>query len=131
MDADNAKTCLSAGEIVRAVLMGDPAVSERVKNVYPIVADASELPYIVYRRTGYEQTAVKSPKGGDTVHIEVLCLAASYLESVEIAEAVRAALDGMQAEYEGLTIRGCTLEDSSEDWEADAYIQQLVFRCRM
>ena len=130
------KTCLSAGEVIRAALTEDNEVSGRVTGIYPIAADNAELPYITFRRTGhghrtgYKQTPVKGRPGSETVHIEVACAAASYIESVEMAEAVRAALDYVQAEHEGLVIRSCTLVDSSESRETDAYIQRLVFECK-
>ena len=136
MAANYAKTCLGAGETIRAVLTEDDGVGSRVRGIYPIAADNTELPYITFRRTGheqrpgYKQTPVKGRPGSDTVHIEVVCRAATYLESVDIAEAVRAALDGVQAEHGGLPIRSCTMVDSSEDREADAYIQLLVFECK-
>lgn len=68
-----------------------------------------------------------SVRGAESAEIEVACYAASYSDSVELAEAVRAALDRRQAEAEGLHMRCCTLIDSSEDYYDDAYIQTLVF----
>lgn len=125
------KSSLSAGEIIRAVLTEDPEVSRRAGDVYPVVEDRADLPYIVYRRAGLEQTPVKKQRGSDTVLMEILCFTKGYTEGVELAEAVRNALDGVQAEHEGLVIRSCTLTDSEETWYDDAYVQQLIFNCKM
>lgn len=125
------KSSLSAGEIIRAVLTADPEVSARAKNVYPVVKDTAELPYIVYRRTQLEQGTVKGKRGNDTVTIEVLCYTEGYTEGVELAEAVRDALDNKTAESNGLVMRSCYLTDSDETWQDDAYLQILVFNVKM
>lgn len=125
------KTSLSAGEIIRTVLTGDKEVSSRAKKVFPVVEDSAELPYIVYRRSSMEQTPVKGMLGADTVMIEVLCYTGHYTEGVELAEAVRAALDGKQHEAGGLAMRSCHLADSEESWQDDAYIQQLMFNVKI
>lgn len=125
------RSSLSAGEIIRAVLVEDPEVSARTGKVYPVVEDSAELPYIVYRRTQLEQAQVKGQRGADTVGIEVLCYTQHYTEGVELAEAVRDALDGKQAEIDDLVMRSCYLSDSEEAWQDDAYVQQLVFTVKI
>lgn len=125
------KTSLSAGEIIRSILMSDSEVSARVKKIFPVVEDSAELPYIVYRRTQLEQEPVKGRRGADTVGIEILCYTQHYTEGVELAEAVRKALDGAQGEVDGLVMRSCYLADSEEAWQDDAYLQQLVFNVKI
>ena len=125
------KSSLSAGEIIRAVLTSDPEVTARAKKVYPVVEDTAELPYVVYRRTQLEQGQVKGRRGNDNVTIEVLCYTKGYTEGVELAEAVRDALDNKTAESNGLVMRSCYLTDSEEAWQDDAYLQVLVFNVKM
>ena len=125
------KSSLSAGEIIRAVLTSDPEVTARAKKVYPVVEDTAELPYVVYRRTQLEQGQVKGRRGNDNVTIEVLCYTKGYTEDVELAEAVRDALDNKTAESDGLVMRSCYLTDSEEAWQDDAYLQVLVFNVKM
>ena len=125
------KSSLSAGEIIRAVLTSDPEVTARAKKVYPVVEDTAELPYVVYRRTQLEQGQVKGRRGNDNVTIEVLCYTKGYTEGVELAEAVRVALDNKTAESDGLVMRSCYLTDSEEAWQDDAYLQVLVFNVKM
>ena len=125
------KSSLSAGEIIRAILIADSEVAARAKKVFPVVEDSAELPYIVYRRTQLEQEPTKAGRGADTVGIEILCYTQHYTEGVELAEAVRGALDGVQGESDGLVMRSCYLADSEEAWQDDAYVQQLVFNVKI
>lgn len=125
------KSSLSAGEIIRAMLIEDSEVMARANKVFPVVEDSAELPYIVYRRTQLEQDSTKGRRGADTVGIEILCYTKGYTEGVELAEAVRGALDGAQGESDGLVMRSCYLADSEEAWQDDAYVQQLVFNVKI
>lgn len=125
------KSILSAGEIIRAILIEDSEVSARVNKIFPVVEDSAELPYIVYRRTQLEQTPTKGGRGADMAGIEILCYTEHYTEGVELAEAVRNALDGVQGESDGLVMRSCYLTDSEEAWQDDAYVQQLVFNVKV
>lgn len=125
------KSSLSAGKIIRAMLIEDSEVMARANKVFPVVEDSAELPYIVYRRVQLEQDPTKRGRGADTVGIEILCYTKGYTEGVELAEAVRGVLDGAQGESDGLVMRGCYLEDSEETWQDDAYVQQLVFNVKI
>lgn len=126
------KTSLSAGMMIRALLTGDAGVMGIARKVFPVITDSAELPYVVYRRQSLEHNAVKAGMpGADTVRMEVLCYAGSYAESVELAEAVRAALDYHSGAAEGLEMRGCVLEGGSESFEGDAYLQELVFNIKI
>lgn len=125
------KSSLSAGEIIRDILVNNAEVAARANKVFPVVEDSAELPYIVYRRTQLEQEPAKGRRGADTVGIEILCYTQHYTEGVELAEAVRDALDGAQGEKDGLVMRSCYLADSEEAWQDDAYVQQLVFNVRI
>lgn len=125
------KSSLSAGEIIRDILFNNAEVAARAKKVFPVVEDSAELPYIVYRRTQLEQEPAKGRRGADTVGIEILCYTQHYTEGVELAEAVRDALDGAQGEKDGLVMRSCYLADSEEAWQDDAYVQQLVFNVKI
>ena len=69
--------------------------------------------------------------GADTVTMEVVCYTAKYAEGVELAEAVRQALDYASGERVGVKMRSCTLADSEEGYEDDAFVQQLVYQVRI
>lgn len=124
-------TTLSAGRAIYQKLCNDDSVFSKVTRVFPVVAEEAALPYIAYRRTGMDQALVKGLAGADTATIEVAIFAESYDESVEIAESVRASLDGVQWMVGGLQVRSCHLTDASETWSDDAFVQTLIFNVKI
>ncbi len=121
------KTSLSVGEIIYDVLTNDAEVMARTNKVFPVVTDKATLPYVAYRRSRLEHNPVKGTQGADTVQIDVLCFAAKYEDGVQLAEAVRQALDGKQVTKDTLIMRSCTIAGGEEYYENDAYIQELNF----
>ena len=121
------KTSLSVGEIIYDVLTNDAEVMARANKVFPVVTDKATLPYVAYRRSRLEHNPVKGMQGADTVQIDVLCFAAKYGDGVQLAEAVRQALDGKQTAKDTLIMRSCTIAGGEEYYENDAYIQELNF----
>lgn len=126
------KTSLSAGAIIRAVLLEDADVATRTKKIFPVATDTAELPYILYRRTALSSNPQKAKQpGADEIAVEVICFTQGYAEGVELAEAVRAALDFVTVEHEGQTMRSCYLSDSEEAYQDDAFVQQLIFTIKI
>lgn len=126
------KTSLSAGSIIRDILLSNEEVKRRTNKVFPIVIDNAQLPYILYRRAALAHNPTKQgAPGADTVTMEVVCYTAKYAEGVELAEAVRQALDYASGEHDGVKMRSCTLADSEEGYEDDAFVQQLVYQVRI
>lgn len=127
-----AKTSLSAGVIICDILTKNAAVKRIAKKVFPVVTDNAQLPYIAYRRSRLEHNPTKAGQpGADTVQMDVNCYAATYEESVELAEAVREALDYTKGEKDDLTMRSCTLVDGEEFYEDDAFVQGLTFKVQI
>lgn len=125
-------TSLSAGIIIHKLLTGDKEVMRLARKVFPVVTDKALLPYVTYRRASLQHNPTKAGMpGADTVQVEVLCYAGGYLESVELAEAVRAALDYQQGAEGDIQIRSCMLSGSSEGWEGDAFVQELIFSIKI
>lgn len=125
---DVIKSSLSVGAAVRAALLDDAAVRGITDKVFPVITDSAQLPYVVYRRTALEASPQKHVGSVcDSVSIEVYCYASKYAQSVELAEAVRGALDMRSIEHDGIRVRSCVLTDSEEAFADDAYMQQLVF----
>lgn len=130
-------TSISAGLLIYDLLSKDEGVKAVSSKVFPVVSEeGAKLPYICYRRSGTAEEAVKNHYGADTTTIEVACFADTYAHSVKMAEAVRACLDNVQAEYESadgkLVARSIIMTDASEVYDEDgAYLQQLSFTIKI
>lgn len=128
---DVPKTSLSAGAIIRDMLLSNELVKERTNKIFPISTDKAVLPYILYQRGALEHNPAKTAPGADTAVVNVYCCAATYAESVELSEAVRAALDYKQGEKDGLVMRSCMLVGAEEGYEDDAFVQHLEFNVKI
>ena len=128
---DVPKTSLSAGEIIRDMLLSNELVKERTNKIFPISTDKAVLPYILYQRGALEHNPAKTAPGADTAVVNVYCYAATYAESVELSEAVRAALDYKQGEKDGLVMRSCMLVGAEEGYVDDAFVQHLEFNIKI
>lgn len=133
MAATIPSTTLSAGKIIFSVLNGSTELKRRINKIYPVVASQKAvLPYIRYCRTGLSSVPQKAGQPvTDTSVVVVECYTADYLEGVELAELVRSLLDHKQGEAGGMRMRSCTLVDSAESWENDAFIQELTFQVKI
>lgn len=126
------KTSLSAGSILYGMLTANEDVMAKVTAIFPVVTDEAILPYILYRRSALKHDPIKAPNpGADTVTMEIICYTENYSDSVELAEAVRAALDGKQGKQDELVMRSCKIVDASEDYGDDAYAQVLSFEIKI
>lgn len=125
------KTSISVGYAIHGLLTASEEVTSRVTKVFPIAVDEARLPYVVYRPVGMEQTPTKTGDINDTCTVEVSCCAADYPGAVELAEAVRSALDDKEGESNGLTMRDCRLSDMEHDWRDDAYVIILTFTIKI
>lgn len=126
------KSSLSVGEIIRELLLSSEDVAAITRHIFPVMIQTSaELPYIVYSRTGLNARSVKEHRSSDEVEVEVACYTGRYDEGIRLAEAVRAAIDGCQAEYGDLFMSKCILTSASEGYSADAFVQYLVFNIKV
>lgn len=125
------KTSISVGYAIHGLLTASEEVTSRVTKVFPVAVDEARLPYVVYRPVGMEQTLTKIGDLNDTCTVEVACCAATYPDAVELAEAVRSALDDQEGESSGLCMRDCHLSDMEHDWRDDAYVVILTFTIKI
>lgn len=126
------KTSLSAGEIIRTLLLENAEVATRVNKIFPVYTNEAILPYIAYRRAGFSSNPQKSGQpGADEIQMEILCYTQRYSDGVELAEAVRTTLDYATAPSGPHRLRACYLTGCEEAYQDDAYIQQLIFTIKL
>lgn len=118
-------TSISAGTIVRRILM-DNGIADKVTKIYPIASDKADLPYIIYRRTSVVTERAKWEVVEDKAIIRIAVLTEDYDSGTELAEEVRAALDGKDLTAYGVS--SCALTNTDETWMDDAFIQNLYFQ---
>lgn len=103
--------------VLHNAIISDASVTSHVGHrVYPHLAPAVDsLPFISWRRLSIrrEQT-LSSPMGVPFVQVEYLAFAESYLEARQIADAMRAVLDGYSGSFDNTTVRQTSL-DAEED----------------
>lgn len=123
---------LSAGILIRDLLLADADVTAITDKVFPVAVDEAKLPYIVYTRDSATHDPVKGDlPGADSAIIEVGCCAATYKDSISLAEAVRSALLYKQTSRNGNALRVCYMSDAKESFEGDAYVQRLFFTIKV
>lgn len=122
---------LHYGDLIREILLESPEVAAITTDVFPLMRDKATLPYIIYRRSGISTRPVMRGFSADTLTYQLQCCAKEYAESLELASAVREALDGIQSEGHGLRIRSSQLIDAQEFFSGDAFVQELTFSIKM
>ena len=88
--------------------------------VFPIIAPVSaQLPFILYQRSTIERNQTLSvPVGVPRVAMQIDTYAATYEEAREIADAIRANLDGWTGSAYGVDVKHIAL-----DTERDGFVQ--------
>lgn len=89
---------------------------------------ATSFPFIIFKRSGLSPNYTKDRYGtGDSVAVEIVVASDSYLNSIEVAESVRSALEGKRGKYAGFDVIDAKLLSSDEDFIEDTFIQYLTF----
>lgn len=123
------KSSLSAGTIIRAVLLENEDIRKRTTRIFPVATpdpSAAVLPYIVSARTALSPVPTKRDTT-DKISMTFYVFTKDYDSGLEIAELVRETLDHKQT-ADG-SLRNSTLVGADElyDLEANAYRQSLIF----
>ena len=121
-------TSLSGGKFIFNRLSEE--LADNVTAIHPVSAPETTLPCITYRRNNFSAVGAKTGRSADTVKVEVVCHDATHTGSINLAERVRHALEGVSGFVDGVNVRSCVLADSSEDRSADAYLQKLFFEIK-
>ena len=87
--------------------------------IFPEVAQQdADLPYIVYNVSNNEPSDTKrEPSKMDTANIEINCYSTSYTEVIDIATAVRAALDRVTGTYSGVNVQSIAYMNEVIDFD--------------
>lgn len=111
-----------------------------VKQIYPIkaqtikkvnddgtIVEETKFPFVVYYRTRLNPEYTKDWISDNQIQYDFIVVSDDYTQSLELANAIRNALEGHQYCVEEITIQNIKLEDSTETTFEEAYIQTLSF----
>ena len=119
-----------AGKYLRRFLIENTELSSLIdtKKIYPLIANAdTTFPFIVYSRTNLAPEYTKDLLSDNQVTFAVIVVSDKYTESLDIANAVRHALEGYRYKDEIIDIYPFKLDSITEETLEDAYIQRMSF----
>lgn len=131
---DKRNTKFKVCNTIRKFLMNNETIQLLVGNrIFPILSieKAGDGDFIVYQRESYSQMKTKQGIYDQQVSVFITCVSSDYDTSQEIAEQVYLALQNVNNYRDpdnGVIINSIDLEDSTEDYAADKYLQVLKFR---
>ena len=118
------------GKTIFKLLSDSAELKKYVDNkIYPLIADDGvTYPFIIYYRTSIRNIVCKDGYYEDEVGFSILVVSNSYIESLEIANIVRSIFEKNKLTD---TIYNCKVEDIDEDYNNNAYIQEIDFTCKV
>lgn len=123
------ETSISVNKYIYQLLISDEILKELVGNkIYPLVAEESvTYPFIIFTKENAFANYTKDLLTYDTVNISVAIAAVNYFQTVQIAERVRQILENYRDDY----FYNILLDNVTEDYVEDTYIQQLQFSAKI
>lgn len=127
-------TGISIGKHIYARLTASEPLRALIgTRLYPVAADqGTAMPYVTYHRTALATEYTCDGAGVDTVSVSFRIVAGGYQAATEIAEEIRAALEGVRAAYGESEVRDAEVANSVDayDVDIDAYVLTLDMRFR-
>jgi hypothetical protein len=102
-----------------AHLCADSSVAALVSTrIYPLlVPQDATLPALAYQRiSGPRDHAHTGATGLALARMQLTYVAASYEDTKSLAEAVRAAMDGLRGSMGAVQVGSCMLDNEQDDW---------------
>lgn len=101
------------------------------KKIYPLIADeGTTFPFIIYKRTELTPESTKD-NTNENVSVEINIASSNYSESIELAIKVRKALEHKKGTYSDIAIEDIVIDDATEDYIEDTFIQTLTFKIEL
>lgn len=100
--------------------------------IFPIIADNDvKYPFVVYKRLSVSSLQTKDGFGEDIVSFEITVVHNNYVGSLNIANEIRKILEKKKIESNIMNIYNNKIQNISEDYVGDAYVQKLIFTCNI
>lgn len=116
------------GNDLRAIMLQDEDIVSMVgSNIYPLIAPENvKGPFIVYVRDKYSKHSTKMGTYEDDCKVGIVAISDNYDDAVKLAQNIDGALTGGHTSTDGINIT-IDLEDSSESFEDNKYVETLLF----
>lgn len=120
-----------AGKYIRSFMIENQELTSLIQpsNIFPLIANAdTKFPFIVYSRNNLKPTYTKSFLTENNVEFTIIVVSDEYVQSLEIANAVRHSLEGYRYTDDYIKINPIHLDTVVEETLDDAYIQRMIFK---
>ena len=117
------------GKYIYKFLANDETVAKLSNhNIGPLVAnEETKYPFIVFSRTSLIPSYDKDGTSDDSVEEQIICVSNDYTQVCELANAVRNCIDKKSYKSEEINIEKIRLQNVTESYLDDAYLQILTF----
>ena len=99
-----------------------------VNKIFPLIANAdTTFPFIVFQRSNLMPIYTKDILTENQITMVIIVVSNDYIQSLDLANAVRHALEGNIYRDNDIVISAMKMEYITEETLEDAYIQRMVF----
>ena len=132
----NNDNSILATKYIRKFIVENEEVSKLIntKNVFALTPPNANptFPFVVYGRTSLVPIYTKDLLTENSITIYIYVVSDKYIESLEIANAIRHSIESHIYKDDDITIDVIKLESITEETSDDAYIQKMsfTFTCR-
>lgn len=123
------------GKIIYSKLSSSETLTQMLgeeNKIFPIIADNdARYPFVVYKRLSVSSLQSKDGFHEDVVSFEITVVANNYVGSLNIANEIRKILEKKKIESDIMNIYNNKIQNISEDYLGDAYVQKLTFTCNI
>lgn len=119
-----------AGKYIRQIMIDNQELMTLISanKIFPLLANPdTSFPFIVYSRTNLIPTYTKDLLTDNYVSFVVVVVSDNYVQSLNIANAVRHSLEGYRYQDNDIKIYPIKFDSITEETLEDAYIQRLSF----
>lgn len=97
-------------------------------NIFLLIAEPdTKYPYVVITRTRVTSRDENKDFNTDEIGVNIKVWSDKYDEAVNIADAIRFAIEGKEIDTDTETMDSIVLSSSSESWTGEAYLQSMDF----
>lgn len=118
------------GKYLRQILLENQELMKLITSdkIFPLIANAdTTFPFIVYSRNNLIPTYTKDGRVSNQLTYDFVIVSDKYIESLDIANAVRHALETYRWYDSNIHIDPIRLDQAYEETLDDAYLQRLQF----